>query len=121
MAKRFFLPCLLLALLTGCAGGTEHPAPVAAPATSVIEGRPAVVVAVRNVDVGAGDGSLNGVDAVLAALSQPAASGHVTAQEVVVTQPGGGAASVGGDYAGLVAGQDIFILDSGGGTVLRGE
>ena len=121
MAKRFFRPCLLLALLAGCAGNTGRPAPVATPATVVSLGRPAVVVAIRTVDIGPGDGSLAGVDAVLAAISQPAASGHVTAQEVVVTQPGSGAASIGGAYAGLAAGQDVMISDDGGGKVLRGE
>ena len=119
VARCFFLPCL--ALLTGCAGGAARPPPIATPARLVSVGRPAVVVAIRAVDIGPGDGSLAGVNAVLAALSQPAVSSRITVQEVVVSQPVNTPASIGGTYAGFTAGQDVTISNIGGRTVLRGD
>ena len=118
-STKFYLPWLLLAILAGCANSTVRPLPVAASAPVVIEGRPAVVAAIREVDISPGDGSLAGVNAVLAALSQSAANGHISATEVVVSQPGNIPASVGGPYTNLAAGQHITISDAGGRPLLR--
>ncbi len=85
------------------------PSPTVAFARSVDEGRPAVVAAIRTVDVGPGDGSLAGVDGVLAALSQSPPSGRVSLQEVVINQPGNIPASIGGAYPGLAAGQRVAV------------
>ncbi len=112
--------CLCAVLLTGCAP-TVRPVttvPVAAVAGTATAG---TVAAVREVDIAPGAGSRAGVDAVLAALGQPASPGNVSLQEIVIDQPDGAAVSLAGAYPGFTAGARVTIVEGQATTLAHGD
>ena len=119
-AARSCMSIALVALLVGCASRGPVPPPAASLAPEVNEGRPATIAAIREVEISPGDGSLAGVDGVLAALSQSPPGGRISLQEVVINQPGNIPASIGGAYSGLAAGQRVAIT-AGQTLLLRPE
>lgn len=116
------IPLLLALSLAGCAAGGRQAAVVAAaPASSAASpDTRGTVAAVREVDSANGDGSRAGINAVLAALGQPVASGPVALQEIVIEQPDGSAVSLGGRYPGFAVGNRITVSAGQGTTLLHG-
>jgi hypothetical protein len=99
-------------LLAGCAAPrTLPPAPPAAPQAELHR---TTIVDVRQIDISGATNGRAGVDAVLAALQQPASSGDIVAQEVVMLRDDGtGTSLVERPPGNFQVGEHVAIIENG--------
>jgi hypothetical protein len=108
---------LLLAALAGCAAPRTLPAaPPAAPQAAL---HLSTIVDVRQVDLSGPANGRPSVDAVLAALQQPASSGNIAAQEVVMLRDDGtGTSLVQRPPGNFQLGEHVAIVENGTTTLV---
>jgi len=107
--RRKLLLCLgFTATLAACAPAPLPPrAPVTAPVGQMTLGR---IVAIRSVTIAAGQGDA-GLNAVLAAIGQPAASLPQSGQEFLIKQDDGNTVAVAApNAAGFAVGDEVGIV-----------
>lgn len=115
--RKMLMSLVSAAPLAACAPKTLPPqAPPAAPAGQMTLGR---IVAIRTVTVAPGQGDA-GLNAVLAALGQPAANLPQTGQEFVIRQDDGTTVAVAQpNAAGFAVGDEVGIIAADQTTLIH--